>query len=276
VPRAALVLLAIAVGSARMGLAQGVVVAPHAVYVDHRTRSAVVTLYNPGSEPVEVSIGFLYGYPVTDSAGNFTLLEPERVDSSMPAANGWIEAFPRRMTLPPLSRQAVRLLARPPAGLPDGEYWARVMISAKGGPVPVSGGDSSQIQIGLALEVRTIIPLTYRKGVLRTGVSVGAVRTERQGDSLTIRAHLTREGTSAYVGTARGTLVNSSGKTVATFSEAIAVYYDVEPSFALPLAGLPAGRYRLRLELASERPDIAPELLLRAPTVRDSFEVSLP
>jgi hypothetical protein len=69
--------------------------------------------------------------------------------------------------------------------------------------------------------------------------------------------------------------VNPSGKTVATFSEPIAVYYDAEPAFAFGVKALPAGNYRMRVEFSSERPDIAPELLLRSPAVRDSVEVTL-
>jgi hypothetical protein len=274
--RRSIALLGLVAGAVRVAGAQGVVVAPHAVYVDHRTRSASITLYNPGSDPVETGISFLYGYPVTDSAGNFTLLEPDSVTPDMPAASRWVDAFPKRVTIPPLTRQTVRLLARPPAGLADGEYWARVVITAKGGTVPVTGADTSGIQIGLSLEVRTVIPLTYRKGVLRTGLSVTRITTAPKGDSLEVRAHLTRDGTAAYTGTARGSLISAAGSTVASFSEPIAVYYDAEPVFALPVAGIPPGNYRLRLEFASERPDIAPELLLRAPAVRDSVEITLP
>lgn len=273
--RRSLVLLALLTGAVRIAGAQGVVVAPHAVYVDHRTRSASITLYNPGSEAVEAGVSFLYGYPVTDSAGNFTLLEPDSVTAEMPAANRWIEAFPKRVSIPPLARQTVRLLARPPAGLADGEYWARVVVSAKGGSLPVTGADTTGIEIGLSLEVRTIIPLTYRKGALRTGLSVAAIKSVRKGDSLEVRAHLRRDGTAAYTGTAKGELVNPSGKTVAKFSEPIAIYYDAEPAFAFPVKGLAPGNYRVRLEFSSERPDIAPELLLRAPAIRDSVEVAL-
>ena len=58
-----------------------------------------------------------------------------------------------------------------PAGLADGEYWSRLIITAKGGSLPVAGADPTQaIQVGLSLEVRTIIPLQYRKGNLKTGV----------------------------------------------------------------------------------------------------------
>lgn len=256
--------------------AQGVVVAPHAVYLDHRTRSASVTLYNPGADPAEVTISSLYGYPVTDSLGHFTLFVPDSVEAAMPSATGWIEAFPRRMTLAPLQRQLVRLLARPPQGLPDGEYWSRIMISAKGGVVQVAGADSAAIQIGLSLEVRTIIPLIYRKGALGTGIGLSGLRASPVGDSLQVRVRLDRQGTAAYVGTAKGTLLTSTGATVATFQQPVAVYYDAEPVFTIPIAGKPAGSYRLRMELSGERTDIPTELLLKSLPVRDSIEVRIP
>jgi hypothetical protein len=268
--------VALLMGAANRSPAQGVVVAPHAVYLDHRTRSASVTLYNPGADPAEVTISTFYGYPVTDSIGHFMLQVPDSVDASMPSATAWIDAFPKRMTIPPLSRQTVRLLARPPQALADGEYWSRLAISTKGGVIPVAGADTGGIAIGLSLEVRTIIPLLYRKGVLTTGLGVSNLRAMPTGDSLEARVRLERRGTAAYVGTAKGTLVTESGTTVATFQQPVAVYYDAEPVFALPTRGLPAGPYRLRLELSTERSDIMPEQLIRTVVVRDSISVMLP
>lgn len=274
--RRGLTLLALLLGAVRSSEAQGVIVAPHAVFMDHRARSASITLYNPGSEPAEVTISSFFGYPVTDSLGHFELRAPDSVDASMPSATEWIEAFPRRMTLAPLQRQTIRLLARPPQGLADGEYWSRVVISAKGGAVPVTGADSGAIAIGLALEVRSIIPLLYRKGQLKTGIALTNLRAERVGDSLVVRARLDRQGAAAWIGTARGALVSAKGATVGGFERPVAVYYDVEPSFTLPVPPEAAGSYRLRLELTGDRTDIPPELLLRSPPVRDSIEVRLP
>ena len=85
-----------------------------------------------------------------------------------------------------------------------------------------------------------------------------------------------RRGEAAYVGTAKATLVDERGKEVSKFEQPVAVYYTAEPSFTLWLAGRTSGRYRLRFELATERSDIAPELLLRAPVTRDSIDVNLP
>jgi len=251
-------------------------VAPHAVYVDHSTRSASITLYNPGATSVEIAISSIFGYPITDSAGQLALFTPDSLDPSMPSAAAWIEAFPKRMLIAPLQRQTIRLLARPPQGLPDGEYWSRIVISAKGGTVPVTEADTGEIRIGLSLEVRTIIPLTYRKGALKTGLQVSDIQAAPSADSLTVRARLVRQGTAAYIGIARGALISPAGKTVASFQEPIAVYYQVDPVFTMSTAGIPPGPYRLRLQFATERPDITPDLLLRAPPVRDSLEVHLP
>ena len=271
-----LVLLAL-LARAADAAAQGVLVAPHAVYLDHRTRSAAITLYNPGAEPAEVSISSVYGYPVTDSLGHFTLFLPDSVEPGMPAATGWVEAFPRRMTIAPLERQTVRLLARPPQGLADGEYWSRVVISAQGGTVPVSGAaDSSGITIGLNLEIRTIIPLIYRKGPLTTALAVQSLSAAPAGDSLQVRAHLSRQGSGAWIGTVRGALRAPDGKMAARFDLPLAIYYDADPVLSLPVAGLAAGPYQLFLEFLTERSDLMPEQILRAPVVRDSLAIRLP
>jgi hypothetical protein len=259
--------------------AQGVLVAPHAVVIDHRTRSGSVSLYNPGDEPTEVSLSTFFGYPVTDSAGEFDLRTVERPDAAMPSAAGWLEAFPKRMVLQPKERQTVRLLARPPAGLPDGEYWARLVVAAKAGVVPVHGADSaSGISVGLNLEVRTVLPLQYRKGAVATSVRTGRLAAGVERDSLAVRLRLERQGTAAYIGTVRGALADSAGRTVATFSGPVSVYYEVEPRFtaALPGGRLSPGRYRLRVEVSTEREDLAPETLLTARPVRDSLELHLP
>jgi P pilus assembly chaperone PapD len=260
-------------------LAQGVLVAPHAVVIDHRTRSGSLNLYNPGEEPAEVSLSTFFGYPVTDSAGDFELKTVERPDQAMPSAAGWIEAFPKRMLLGPKERQTVRLLARPPARLADGEYWARVVVAARGGSVPVAGVDSvSGVTVGLNLEVRTVLPLQYRKGAVATSVRLSRLAARVEGDSLAVRMRLDRMGTAAFIGTLRGALIDSAGKTVTTLTSPLAVYYEMEPRITgeLPGGRLASGRYLLRVEVSAEREDLPPETVLPSRPVRDSVEVRLP
>jgi hypothetical protein len=257
--------------------AQGVLVAPHAVYIDHRVRSGSILLYNPNAEPAEVAISTLFGYPVTDSSGALRLHVIDEPGPGDPSAAGWIQAFPRRLTVAPRERQTIRVLATPPPGLPDGEYWARLVISAKGGQVPVTGvTDTASIRVGLSLEVRTIIGLAYRKGALKTGVSLSGLRARVVGDSLDVRARLERVGTGAYVGTVRGVLVDSSNVERASFTVPLGVYYVLEPRFTVHVGTLPPGSYRVRLQVDTKREDLTPDVVLPAAPVRDSLDLRVP
>jgi len=269
--------------------AQGVMVAPHAVFMNSRTNSGVVTLYNPNTEAAEVSIATFFGYPETDSLGGLRLhgmptsdsagrmvLPPAAADSGQPSAARWVQAFPRRLTVAPRERQTVRLLASPPPGLPDGEYWLRLVIAVKGGVVPVTGVADTGIKIGLTLEVRTIIGVNYRKGPVRTGVAVTRLRAAVVGDSLEVRPRLERQGNAAFIGTVRGTLVDSAGRERARFSFPIGVYYVMEPRYMAPVGVLPAGRYWLKLTVDTDREDLEPAVVLPAAVVRDSVVVRVP
>jgi len=257
--------------------AQGVMVAPHAVYIDHRVRSGSVLLYNPGTEPVEVTISTLFGYPTTNEKGEIVLRTVDVPDSTLPSAFGWIQAFPRRLTVAPLERQTVRLLARPPVGLADGEYWVRLVIAAKAGQIPIAGvSDTTAIQVGLTLEVRTIIGIAYRKGPVRTGVALSNVRAQLLGDTLVTWSRLVRQGNAAFVGTVRGTVVDSTGATRGSFATPLGVYFTMEPRIASVIGKLPKGRYWLRYEVAAEREDLDPALVLKAPAVRDSVRLVVP
>src|SRR5881296_2159715 len=263
--------------------AQGVMVAPHAVFIDHTQRSGSVLLYNPGTQAVEVTISTIFGYPTTDSTGGIRL-DTLPADSAT-SALAWIQAFPRRLTVGPRERQTVRLLARPPIGLADGEYWLRLIIAAQAGRVPITGiADTTAIQVGLTLEVRTIIGVNYRKGPVSTGVSLSNLRAQIVGDSLITRGKLERHGNAAFVGMIRETLVDSAGAVraqrvgdslVTTYASPVGVYRTMEPRLAsaLPKPGLPSGRYWLRYEVVTERDDLDPTVVLKAPAVRDSVRL---
>ena len=101
--------------------AQGVVIAPTAIFVDARTRTASLLIVNPNEQTVEVEVGTLFGYPVTDSTGQLVLRTVENPDSTLPSAAAWIRPYPRRMSLPPHAQQTVRLLVTPPPALPDAQ-----------------------------------------------------------------------------------------------------------------------------------------------------------
>lgn len=256
--------------------AQGVLVAPTSIFIESSSRSATVLLVNPNDEPAEVELSVTYGYTVTDSAGSFSLWTSDTPDSTQRSAAEWIRIFPRRVAIEPRAQQLVRLLVSPPAGLPDGEYWARLVVLARGGKMAVEAStDSGSVNVGLAVEVRTVLPVLYRSGKLTTGAAIEALSAQPVNDSVTVRARLSRAGGAAALGTFRAILVDSAGTERGRAELPVSVYAPIEPRLMLPVDSLPKGRYAVRTEFVAERPDLPPEALLRFPAVRDSLFVTL-
>ena len=274
--RALGLVVAALVGATRLA-GQGVMIAPHAVFITRGARSGSVTLMNPDTAPVEVSVAVFYGYTVTDSTGQLTLRTVEQPDSTQPSAAAWLQAFPRRLTIAPREQQVVRLLATPPAGLPDGEYWARLAFTAKAGQLPVSGViDTAKVKVGLTLQVRTVIGVHYRKGAVTTGLSLRGLQAVRQGDSVIVHARLERTGNAAYLGTVHGSIVALSGRAVGEFRVPVTVFFANEPRWAVAIANAPAERYALHIEITTERDDLSQDVMLPVPVIRDSVEVAAP
>jgi hypothetical protein len=252
-----------------------ILVAPHAVFMDHRSRTGQVFLVNTGDSPEEVSIELKYGYPATDSTGTVFIRLIDQPDSTEPSAAAWIKAYPRRAVLAPGQRQVVRLLATPPAGLPDGEYWSRIIATSRGSKVAVVGGDSA-VSAGLSLELRTIISLSYRKGAVRTGVSVTDLRAVRQGDSLVVWFGAERQGNAAFLGTLDYRLVDAAGKLRGEWESPVAVYHPLSRRYVFPLDSVPAGRYTLQMSLSTVRSDLDQRNILPAEPVSRSVDVEVP
>lgn len=256
---------------------QGVLIAPTTVIIDARARTSSILLVNQGEEPAEVEISTFFAYTVTDSAGQLQLHTPDSTENRLTSAAEWIRAYPRRMTIAPKSQQTVRLLVSPPADLPDGEYWARLAVLARGGRVPLESSiDTSQVNVGLSIEVRTLLPVLYRKGKVETGVAISALRATRVADSVVVRGRLERQGNAAMIGTLRSELVDSAGRVRAAFSQPVSTYLALEPRFVAPADSIPGGAYTLRMEVSAERRDLPPEALLPFRAVRDSVAVHLP
>lgn len=275
---ARLVALAALVAAPGTVHAQSVGIDPHVVFLSHRARSGGVTLYNTGSSPVEVSVSTVFGFIGTDTLGSAVVVFPERPAATEPNAAPWVAIFPRRMTIPAGGEQEVRFQARPADGLLDGEYWARVVVTARNvEPPPSAPSDTTGVSVRLRMETRTVIPLFYRKGELATGVAMSALRAEVQGDSIAIGAHLERTGTAAFVGTVRAAITDTSGKAVAGMERPLAVYRTADPRWMLPLPRpLAPGRYRVTLALSTARSDVAATNLLQAAPAEQSLELTLP
>jgi hypothetical protein len=247
-------------------LAQGVVVSPPTLVIDHRVRSGSLELFNPGDRAIEVRIETLFGYPVTDSIGQFGLETPDTPPAGMRAATGWVDAFPARLTIPAASRQTVRFLARPPASLADGEHFTRLAITSKFAAAAAgAGADTTAIRSEFSIEVRAVTTLLYRKGTVASSIAVANATAAPRGDTLDVRVDLTPGGSAAFLGTVTYRLENAAGAVVATLEQPVSVFVPIRPRAKLPVAGVAPGEYRLRVRARAERADLPAGVILPTP-----------
>lgn len=251
-------------------------VAPHALFMRDDSRTTVLYVQNTGDRTQEISIELKYGYPTSDDSGD---VHVELIDSpapSEPSAAGWVRALPRRLLLAPKDRQAIRFLARPPADLPEGEYWSRVIVSSQEAepelPKPVTGA----VQARLFFETRIIVSLSYRRGEVSTGVQLNDFQAAIDGASVAADVRLERTGNAAYIGMLELALLDAEKREVGSWMRAIAVYRDLYRHIEMPVGDLPSGLYTLALRLCNERSDIPGENLLVAAPLETEMSLMVP
>jgi hypothetical protein len=249
--------LLLALGLVMLGVkaAHAVSVSPTALYIDSRTRTAVLTLHNPGTLPEEITIEFAFGYPQTDTAGNLSVPVTREPPAGEPSAMAWMRAFPRRLVLQPGQRQVVRVMVEPPADLPDGEYWARVLVSSRGGQPPI---EQTQGDVRLQLDVATtlVMAANFRKGAVGTGVEVAAQAATRAEDGVTLQLDLRRTGNAAFLGRLRADLVNARGDVLGTAWDDLAVYREVRRRHLIPVPPGTEGPLFVQITIDTEREDL--------------------
>lgn len=235
--------------------AEAVAVSPTALYIDSRTRTGVLTLYNPGNLPEEITIDFAFGYPQTDSAGNLAVAVTREPAPGEPSAMEWMRAFPRRLILQPGQRQVVRVMVEPPAGIPDGEYWARILVTSRGGQAPIEE-TQGDLRLQLNVETTLVMAANYRKGPVSTGVQVAGSRAWSTPEGVYLELDLERTGNAAFLGRMRADLLDAGGQVVGTVWDDLAVYRTARRRHLL---ALPEGAQRplsVRVSIDTEREDL--------------------
>jgi hypothetical protein len=255
-------------------LADAILVAPHALFITHDDPTGEVYLLNQGEVAEEVTVELRYGFPATDSLGNIMIRFVEEPGPEHPSAADWLRAFPRRARVEPGQRQRVRIQATPPADLPDGEYWSRLMVTSR--PVEeASAVVDTTVRAGVTLQLRTITSVTYRKGPVATGLHLDGFRASAIGDSVEAWVSVTREGNAAFLGSVRLELIDPAGKVIASHETPLAVYFEQNRRFVLPIPEVEPGRYRMRLLLSTEREDIDTANILPAPPIERLVDLDI-
>ena len=243
--------------------------------MDDRERSCVFHVQNTGAEPVEATITLAFGYPASDSLGDVHLELLDDPPPDAPSAVPWVRALPRMMRLAPGEQQAVRVLASPPGRLAPGEYWGRVIVAGANAAAPRALDERPDIAVGITLETRIVISLSYRHAPVSTGVKLSDFRARLANGVLQADIDLKREGNAAYLGRVQLTLRDQAGRIVHDSARVIAVYYDLHRRYTIPLPALAAGRYRLHLLLSTSRTDLPAAAILPAESVEEIVDLEI-
>src|SRR5690242_4676773 len=136
-------ILAGAPGPASAGVGD-LLVAPTRVVLDGR-RGTEIILNNIGDEPATYRISVEFRRMTPEGQ----LVDVAQPNAEEKAAADMIVYAPRRVTLAPHEPQSIRIAARPPQGLPDGEYRVHLLFRAIPPSTPVASKDAASAKDGL-------------------------------------------------------------------------------------------------------------------------------
>jgi hypothetical protein len=155
------------------------------------------------------------------------------------AAADMIVYAPRRVTLAPHEPQSIRIAARPPQGLPDGEYRVHMLFRAIPPATPVVQQASAEPQKGLSFRLTPIygvtIPVIVRLGNLQATAGIANVQLEKSEEGTpAVGMDLTRTGMRSTFGEVR--VLKSGVKDPIARQKAVAVYTELNARHvAVPL-----------------------------------------
>lgn len=198
-------------------------VAPTRIVLDGH-KGAEVILNNIGDEPAtyRVSVEFLR---MTEQGGLVDVIAPSDADKK---AQDMIVYAPRKVTLAPHEPQAIRIAARAPQGLPDGEYRVHMLFRAIPPATPVvqaSGEPVKGVQFKLTPIYGVTIPVIIRLGNLQATAGIADVHLEQKDGAPFVNFDLVRNGSRSVYGEVR--VLKAGIKEPIAVQKGIAVYTEV-------------------------------------------------
>jgi P pilus assembly chaperone PapD len=199
-------------------------VAPTRIVLDGR-KGAEVVLNNIGEEPAvyRVSIEFRR---MNEDGGLVDVTQPAAADQT---AADMIVYAPRRVTLAPHEPQAIRIAARPPQGLADGEYRVHLLFRAIPPANPVVKAAASESEKGLRFQLTPVygvtIPVIVRLGNLQATAGIANVQLDKKDGNSFVSLDLSRTGTRSTFGEVR--VFKPGVKDPIALQKAVAVYTEI-------------------------------------------------
>ncbi len=240
-------------------------VAPLAYEMGTTKRNTEMFIANNSNTVQEVIIEARYGIPQNLVDGSVGIVFPDSLNGNEANAAPWIRFFPRMLQLNPGEQQTVRMLVQPPANLPNGEYWSRIIVSQE--PVSTSPSDTSGALVArLNVRIQTVLGFLYRHGTVSTGIEATVSGVEALPDALVLKFDTKRLGNAAYLGQLDLILKDANGSVVGTANEIVTIYEPLTYTVRIPLTNPLNGSFTWDANFNTRRtiPDIT---IIRSPDV---------
>jgi P pilus assembly chaperone PapD len=197
-------------------------VAPTRIVLDGRKGTEIV-LNNIGDAPATYRISVEFRRMTAD--GN--LEEVTEPTAQEKAAADMIVYAPRRVTLAPREPQSIRFAARPPQGLPDGEYRVHLLFRAipPTAPVTASADGGKGLRLQLIPVYGVTIPVIVRLGNLQATAAISNVELEKKDGKAEIALDLSRSGPRSTFGEL--VVLKAGVKDPIAIQKAVAVYTEL-------------------------------------------------
>jgi P pilus assembly chaperone PapD len=198
-------------------------VAPTRLVLDGR-KGAEIILNNIGEEPATYRVSVELRR-MTPEGGLVEVTTPSAEDK---LAQDMIVYAPRRVTLAPNQPQSIRIAARPPQGLPDGEYRVHMLFRAIPPANPVvtkADAPAKGLNFALIPVYGVTIPVIVRLGNLQATAGIANVRLEQKDGKRSVALDLSRSGSRSTFGEVR--VLKAGHKEPVALQKAVAVYKEV-------------------------------------------------
>ena len=200
-------------------------VAPTRVVLDGR-KGAEIILNNIGEEPAtyRVSVEFRR---MTAEGGLEDVTAPNAAEK---LAEEMIVYAPRRVTLAPREPQAIRLRARVPPGVADGEYRVHLLFRAIPPATPVVQASAETAPKGVSFQITPVygvtIPVIVRLGNLSATAAIADVRLDTKDGKRAVSLELSRKGNRSTFGDVR--VLRAGVKSPIALQRTVAVYTEID------------------------------------------------
>ena len=252
-----------------------VAVAPAVVFINSKSGVGNLYITNNSAYSQEVSIGFVFGYPDADSAGNAFMNYNDTVAAATYSLDPVVKAYPRNFVLNAKQQQTVRLQVRARSSVKDLFLFSRVKVTSIQKSPPVEEKPTEEVKTQIRMKFNQVFPVFYRKGNVSTGLVVHDIRTTVKDKKLTIVADVERTGAAPFIGSVKAELFSPANGRVALSEATTAIYFRMKNAMELDLSKAEKGDHRLVLTFETKRSDIAMEDLLKTPPVTKEVTVNV-